>query len=122
MKVTQGSLKGKKAYVIRDVFKGDVLQVAGKTYTLSKDVEEMHVLQKEESKSAVSMILILLLGVTIIGLIIAIPMLIAHKKVLAVVGIKFKDGVAFVGTADKGEWQTLSKYQPVALPEGFNVT
>ena len=122
MKITQGSLAGKSARIVKDVFKGQVLQVASKTYVLSSDVAEVHLLSKEESRSAFKMFLILLLGFTVIGLIIAIPMLIAHKQVDAQVAIKMTDGIAFVASVDRAEWKALSKTQTVHLPEGFKVT
>lgn len=122
MKITQGSLAGNRARIVKDIFKGNVLQVAGKTYVLSSDISELHILSKEESRSAGQMFLILLLGITIIGLIIAIPMLIAHKKIDAQMAIKMTDGTAFVAHVDRAEWKALLKYQTAKLPEGFKVS
>lgn len=122
MKIIRGSLTGERGDIIRDVFRGAILDINGKTYKLSKDVEELRLITKEESRSAFKMFLILLLGITIIGLVIAIPMLITHRKVQATVAIRLKDGTAFVAVADRSEWEALSKYRSIKLPEGFEVT
>ena len=122
MKITQGSLTGKDARIVKDVFKGYTLRVGGNTYKLNGDLNQVRLLSKEESRSAGKLFLILLLGVTIVGLVIAIPMMIAHRKVLATVVIRLNDGTAFVAQADRKEWGLLSKYQTVDLPDGFNLS
>lgn len=122
MHVTQGSLAGERGRVVRDIIKGPVMQISGRTYVLSSDIAELHLLSKEESRSVFRMIVILLLGVTIIGLIIAIPMLIGSKTVDAQVAIRTTDGTAFVASVDRGEWKLLSKVRTAKLPEGFKVT
>jgi len=67
------------------------------------------------------MFLILLHGITVIGLIIAIPMLMAHKQVDAQIAIKMTDGTSFVANLDRSEWKALMKHQTAKLPEGFKV-
>lgn len=122
MQITQGSLQGKNARVVRDVFKGPVLQVNGNSYRLKSDIEEIRLISKDESKSALKLFFIILLGCTLVGLIIAIPMLIAHRKVLATIAIRTRDGVGFVAQADTAEWKIVSKYVTAELPGGFKLS
>jgi hypothetical protein len=122
MRVTKGSLAGQQGRVVRDIIKGPVIQVSGRTYVLASGIAEVHLLSKEESRSVFRMILILLLGVTFIGLIIAIPMLIGSKTVDAQVAIKTNDGTAFVASVDRDEWKLLSRFRTANLPEGFKVS
>ncbi|MDI3489920.1 MAG: hypothetical protein PWP11_1197 [Thauera sp.] len=122
MKVTQGSMAGSSAAVVADIFKGDLLKVSGRVYKLKQDVAQLKLISKDESRSGWTLLLIVLLAITIIGLILAIPLLMSYKKVQAIVAIKLTDGTAFVGMADKAEWATLSKYQTVDLPMGFELS
>ncbi len=122
MQITQGSLQGKKASVVKDVFKGYVLQVNGNSYRLKSDIEEIRLISKEESKSALKLFFIILLGCTLVGLIIALPMLIAHRKVLATIAIRTSDGIGFVAQADTSEWKVISKYVTAELPRDFELS
>jgi hypothetical protein len=55
-------------------------------------------------------------------LIIAIPLLIAHKNVSAIAAITLKDGIGIIAEVNKKEWKMLSKFEDVQVPDGFKVT
>jgi hypothetical protein len=108
--------------VLRDIFKGDAIKADGEVYKLSDNIKELRLIEKQEEKSLITLFLIILLALTIIGLIFAIPLLMTHKKIKAIVAIKMKSGLAFVAQADAREWSILSKYQTIDLPAGFDLT
>jgi hypothetical protein len=88
MKIVKGTFADTNVPIVNDIFHGPQFKLDGKTYQIKKDIEKVQLIKKEESKSAGKMFLILLLGITVIGLIIAIPLLIALEDVQVPDGFK----------------------------------
>lgn len=110
MKVTQGDFQGKRGSVYRSILGKPTVKIAGQQLVLGKDFKTVKLLTREEKRGFWTMVIILALGITIIGLIIAIPWLIVSKQVQATVGFETNDGKRFVATADKAEWAILSQH------------
>jgi hypothetical protein len=110
MKVIDGDGVGLQVSVYKKLFSKYVVQVGKDTFALPDDIAKMKLLNKEESRSFVQMLGIIILGLTIIGLIIAIPWLAAHKNHGATLGIQTKSGKRFVFVADNAAWKILKQY------------
>lgn len=111
MQITIGDKQGKSARIVRDMLKGDVIQIDGKTYKLGKEAIAV-LTNKEESRSFLATLIIIVLGLTVIGLVIAIPVLIVGfgKTAKITVMVKLKDGQVIPGVVSGQEWKILSKY------------
>ncbi len=109
MKVTQGDFQGKRGRVYRSILGKPTVKIAGESLVLGRDFKTVKLLTKEERRGFLTMVFILVLGVTLIGLIIAIPWFVVSKKVQATVGFETNDGKRFVAVTDKAEWAILSE-------------
>jgi hypothetical protein len=110
MKVIDGDFQGKGVTVRKRLFGKYVIEVGQEYFALPDDLVKLKLLNKEEGRSFLQMVFILLLGITIIGLIIAIPWLIASKNQGATVGVQTKSGRRFVFVANNAAWKILKNY------------
>lgn len=115
VKVTQGDFQGKRGRVFRSMVGKPTVKVAGHALVLGRDFKTVKLLTKEERRGFLTMVIILALGVTLIGLIIAIPWFIVSKKVQATVGFETNDGKRFVAVTDKAEWAIVSEHLTAAF-------
>lgn len=90
------------------------LKVGGKKYVLPDDIEKCKVTSEQNEMTGGRMLLIILLAITIIGLLLAIPLYFAAKKKRVVMAFKAKDGHEFsVMASDNLETQILNKYSAI---------
>ena len=100
MNIIEGDYSGSKGRVINAAFQGPMLEIRSgmvgtKKYKLPKDVETVKLLSKDEKRTVGQLLILILLAVTLIGLILAIPLFIIWKRIDFTVGIKCKDGKKF---------------------------
>lgn len=107
MKIIEGDFSGSTGRIVVDVFRGDVMQIAGQTYKFPTSFGTIKLINKDERRP---LGIILLLCCTIIGIPLAILLAIAWKKVTANIGFKLNNGKKFIATCDSGEWKIASKY------------
>lgn len=110
MKVIEGDFLNNSVTVNKRLFGKYVIEIAGEKFVLPDDITRLVVLNKTEDRSFWKMLMIILLGVTIIGLIIAIPWLIVSKKHGATIGVQTRSGRKFVFVADNATWRILKNY------------
>ena len=110
MKVIDGDGVGQRVRVYKKLFGKYVIEVGNDTFVLPDDIVKVKLLNKEESRSFIQMLGIILLGLTIIGLIIALPWLAAHKNHGATLGVQTKSGKRFVFVTDNAAWKELKQY------------
>lgn len=111
MKITTGKNAGRGAKVFRDWRGRDIIDAPGESIVLSDGATRISVMLREESRGFFTMVCILLLSITVIGLIIGIPWLIVSKQLRAVVSVIPADGQQFTCVVtDRGEFKILSKY------------
>jgi hypothetical protein len=120
MRVIDGDYKGKTGRIVSAVFKGPVIQVAGETYSLNKDIRRCKELNKSENRTFMQLIVVVLLAITLIGLPIAILLFILWKKIQFTVGVQTTDGKKFVfESSDRSEYKLISKFYGVGATLDF---
>jgi|GEM_PF-5793350 len=115
MKILEGNYQGKEASIVRAVGRGPMLRIRANmlsvpAFRIPSEFETLKLINKDESRTAGQFILILLLGITVIGLPIAILLFLFWKRVDFSVGMKTKTGEKFVAQGNAGEWKVLKKY------------
>jgi uncharacterized membrane protein affecting hemolysin expression len=112
MEVITCSWGAKRASVTTSFFGTKTIINAGhKKITLPDDVEKTQVTQEQNEMTGGRMILIILLAVTVIGLLLAIPLYFAGKKKRMTMAIKTKAGeTLYIAATTNREWNLLRKY------------
>jgi hypothetical protein len=112
MNITRGVAAGKSGRVVKSFLTGnDIISFSGHKYKLSDPTVRVRCINKEEKKSAVVMIVVAILALTLIGLILAIPLFIlAGKRQIVTVQIDTPEEKGIIAVVDKDEWKILSKY------------
>jgi hypothetical protein len=88
-----------------------VIKAGGRKITLPDDVEKTKVTQEQKEMTGGRAFLIVLLAITVLGLVLAIPLYFAGKKKRMTMAIKTKTGdTLMVATDNNYEWGLLSKY------------
>ncbi len=124
MKIIEGDFAGNNGRVINAAFQGPMLEirtgmVGTKKYKIPKDVETIKLLNKDEKRTVGQLLVIIILAVTLIGLILAIPLFIIWKRIDFTVGIKGKDGKKFVAQGDASDWKVLKKFVGLGSLDSF---
>jgi len=112
------SSEGAKRASISRAFVGGkhVLKVGKTKYKLPDDIEKTKITQEQNEMTGGRMLLIILLGITVIGLILAIPLYFAGKKKRVVMAFKAKDGHTFsVAAANNSEANMLQQYSALGV-------
>lgn len=110
MKIIEGDFLNDSITVNKRLFGKYVIEISDEKFALPDDITRLVVLNKTEDRSFWKMLMIILLGITIIGLIIAIPWMIVSKKHSATIGVQTKSGRKFVFVADNAAWKILKNY------------
>lgn len=110
MQIGTGAYAGKRARITRTLFNSDVIKVGGDTIRLPADVAQLVVTSREVYRSFWTMVFVILVSLTIVGLVIGIPWFILAKRTRIGVAIRLTDGRQFGGVCDQSEFKTLSKY------------
>ena len=117
MKVVKGDFKGKRARVVKGFVGGHVISLGLRAkYHLGKDIHAVYRTADNKELGAGRVLLIILLGATIIGLIIAIPMLLLARKRQVTYQITTNDGKEFLAVADRAEGKILDQYVSAPFP------
>tara|TARA_Y100001933_G_C18663753_1_gene423915 strand:- start:32 stop:406 length:375 start_codon:yes stop_codon:yes gene_type:complete len=124
MNIIEGDYSGSKGRVINAAFQGPMLEIRSgmvgtKKYKLPKDVETVKLLSKDEKRTVGQLLILILLAVTLIGLILAIPLFIIWKRIDFTVGIKCKDGKKFVAQGDAADWKVIKKFVGLGSLDSF---
>ncbi|WP_020560207.1 hypothetical protein [Thiofilum flexile] len=116
MKVIDGNYKGSQAVIITSRAHGTVLEIRARLLTehgfkLMNDIRSMRLVEKKEGYSFFQYVLMIVLAITIVGLIIAIPMYLFGKGTTFKVEVKTKSGEEFIIQGDKKEeWKQIQPY------------
>ncbi|MEM1438274.1 MAG: hypothetical protein AAF680_00185 [Pseudomonadota bacterium] len=112
------SSEGAKRASISPTFVGGkhVLKVGGKKYKLPDDIEKTRITQEQNEMTGWRMLLIIILAITVVGILLAIPLYFAGKKKRVVMAIKAKDGHTFsVSASNNKESKMLQQYSGVGV-------
>lgn len=117
MELITCSWGARSASVSKSFFGGKAIIKAGsKKITLPDDVEKTKVTQTQNEMTGGRMFLILLLAITIIGLVLAIPLYFAGKKKRLTMAIKTKSGETLtIAVSNNYEWRLLQKYSDLGV-------
>ena len=96
MLLTSSSFKARRASIAKSFLGGKrVIKIGSHKYKLPDDIEKSKMTSEQNEMTGGRMFLIVILAVTIIGLILAIPLYFAGKKKRVVMAFKAKDGETF---------------------------
>lgn len=117
MELIASSFGAKKAALAKSFITGkDIIKVGSNKYTLPDDIEKTKITAQQNEMTGGRMLLIILLAITIIGLILAIPLYFAGKKKRMTMAFKAKSGDTFTVAATKNsEWEILQKYSGIGV-------
>lgn len=112
MKLINSSEGAKRASISKAFVGGKHALKVGKTkYKLPDDIAKTKVTQEQNEMTGGRMLLIILLGVTVIGLILAIPLYFVGKKKRVVMAFQANDGHTFsVAASNNNEASMLQHY------------
>jgi hypothetical protein len=124
MKIIEGDFSGSTGRIIDAVFEGPRLEIKtgmfeSKKYKLPNDIETIKLLNKDEQRTIGQLIILIILAVTIIGLILAIPLFVIWKRIDFTIGVKTKDGKKFVAQGDANDWKVAKKFIGLGALESF---
>lgn len=114
MRIIEGDLAGSQVKINQDNATLEIharLMVA-KSYRLPQDIGSLKVLSNKNFHSLEQWLIMIILALTGIGLIIAIPMFLLAKKKRFTVRITPKHTSAFVIEGNKDDWKELKPYLP----------
>lgn len=108
MKVIEGNFNGKKGTIMAEAFTGDIMRIAGNKLKFPDDFDTIKLINKDEKRP--SILLLLLLAITLIGIPIAILVALLWKDVTANVAFKLVKGEKFLASCNGNEWKVVQKY------------
>jgi len=105
----------KKASLTKSFTGGrDVIKVGSKKFALPDDIAKAKITQQQIEMTGFRMLLIIILAITVIGLILAIPLYFAGKKKRLVMAFKGHTDETFsVAASNNKEWKILQKYSAI---------
>lgn len=117
MELVTCSWDAKRASLTKSFVGGrDVIKVGSRKFTLPDDIEKTKVTSEQNEMTGGRMLLIILLAITIIGLLLAIPLYFAGKKKRLTMALKAKSGETFsVVASNNSEWKVLQKYSGIGV-------
>jgi hypothetical protein len=124
MQIIEGDFSGSKGRVINDVFQGPIFEIRSgiigtQKYKIPKDIETIKLLNKDEKRTAGQLIILIILAITIVGLLLAIPLFVIWKRIDFTIGVKTKDGKKFVAQGDAADWKIIKKFVGLGSLDSF---
>ncbi len=124
MKIIEGDFVGNKGRIINAAFQGAIFEIQSGVisttkYKIPKDIETIKLLNKDEKRTAGQLIVLIILGITIIGLLLAIPLFVIWKRIDFTIGVKTKDGKKFVAQGDASDWSIVKKFVGLGSMDSF---
>jgi hypothetical protein len=120
MQVIDGIHSGKKGDIVTGLTGGTLIRVDGKKYNIKKDLARFKQINKSEERTGGQLIICILLGLTVIGLPIAILLLFIWKKIQWSAGCQTKSGDTFVFESNsRSEYRLASKFFGIGAAADF---
>ena len=115
MQLTSSSFKARRASISKSFLGGKhVIKAGGKKIKLPDDIAKSTITHEQNEMTGGRMILIIILAITIIGLILAIPIYFFSKKKRVVMAFKTIDGDTFsVVASTNAETKMLEQYSAI---------
>ena len=124
MKIIEGDFVGNKGRIINYAFQGAIFEIhsgiiSAIKYKIPKDIETIKLLNKDEKRTVGQLIVLIILGITIIGLLLAIPLFFIWKRIDFTIGVKTKDGKKFIAQGDASDWNVVKKFVGLGSMDSF---
>lgn len=112
MRIIEGELTGSEVKINQDnaILEVHARLMVAKSYRLPQDVSAFEILSNKNFHSFEQWIIMIVLALTGVGLIIAIPMYFLAKKKRFTVRLQPKQGNPLVLEGNKDDWKELSPY------------
>jgi hypothetical protein len=115
MHIIEGDFQGRSGRFMNTAFKGPIIKIStgmmqSVEYKVPTDIATLKLLHMDQRLTFGRFIVIVLLGITLIGLLLAIHLLIVWRHVDFSVGIMTKDGNKFVARGNSNDWAIAKKY------------
>lgn len=120
MKVIDGVHRGQKGDIVKSFLGRTVMRVGGKKYRIDKDFTRFKEINRHERRSLGQLILCILLGITLIGIPLAIIVLIFMKEIQWSAGVETSDGKTFIFESNsRSEYNLAKKYFGIGAAAEF---
>jgi len=124
MKIIEGDFVGNKGRIINYAFQGAIFEIqsgviSATKYKIPKDIETIKLINKDEKRTVWQLIVLIILGITIIGLLLAIPLFVIWKRIDFTIGVKTKDGKKFIAQGDASDWNVVKKFVGLGSMDSF---
>lgn len=112
MKLIASSWSAKQASIAKAFVGGThVIKVGRKKFRLPADIAKTEVAAQQNEMTALRMIVILALALSMVGLVLAIPLYFIAKRKRMTLTVRAKTGETFtVATSRNAEWRMLRQY------------
>lgn len=114
MKIIRGDYMGSKASLRYSFFGGPVLRIRScppKRYHIPKEISKLILIKKEQTRSLGQLMIILVIGITIIGLPLSILLFFMMKKVIFSIYVKTTTGEKFfLEEGNNSEWKIIKNF------------
>jgi len=119
MELVASSFGAKKASLAKSMMGmggADIIKVGEKKFNLPNDIEKTKVIIEQNEMTGMRMLFIILLAITVIGLLLAIPLYFASKKKRLTMAMKTKTHETFtVAASNNNESNILQKYSGIGV-------
>ena len=124
MRIIEGDYNGETAKVSKYMFQDPTIEIKtgvfrSKKFKVPQDFKTLKLLNKDEKRTVMQLLVLLILAITIIGLLLAIPLFVIWRDVSFTIGIETNDGTKFVAQGDSAEWKILQKFIGVGAIDTF---
>ena len=116
MQLLSSSFGAKRARLTKTFLGKDMLKVGKQKFVLPDDIAKAAMTAEQNEMTGLRMLLILLLSITVIGLILAIPLYFAGKRKRVTMAFKAKSGETFtVAASNNTEAKVIKKYAGIGI-------
>ena len=112
MKIIDGSFKGSKCTAVKWPMQAPYLKIGSERLDIAT-LDEVTLVTKSEKRTFSQVLIILLLGATIFGLILAVPLFFSWKKIDYIVDIRKDLGrskIEFVAAGKNKSWRIMKDF------------
>lgn len=111
MQLLSSSFRARSAQLTKTFLGSDVIKVGNMKFSLPDDIARSQIAGYQDSMTGLRMLLIVILAITIIGIILAIPLYFAAKRKRLNMAFETRDGYTFtVASSSNAESKILQKY------------
>ena len=116
MQLLSSSFGAKRARLTKSFLSKDMLKIGSQKFVLPDDIAKSQMAAEQNEMTGFRMILIILLSITVVGLILAIPLYFVGKRKRVTMVFKSKSGETFtIAASNNSEANVLKKYAGIGI-------